>query len=94
MVTLINRGDSTITANLSHQGYCSKLGECSCRWTEVKRREQRKDGWHLSTQRLRTPSSITILPGNKSEPMPEAVLGLPEIDHAVKTHRLRIHKGG
>lgn len=84
MVTLRNRTKRIKIVNLTHATVCA--GECLCEKTEF--RSQTHDaktgetGVRVLDRRLN--ASVHLLPGEWSDPLPDAVLNVPQIKAAVK----------
>lgn len=76
-VTLTNTSRRLKVVTLTHTTYCEVCGECSCTITPGR------------TPR-RLAASITLLGGNTSAELDDAVLHLPDVMRAVRAGELRV----
>jgi hypothetical protein len=91
-IMLVEKGGRMQTFNLPHEVYCSARGRCSCRSVVVTLVDENKRTGvrRPRPSRRRFPASITLLPRQRSAPLPREVLQCPEIANALKDRPRRL----
>ena len=79
MIKLVEQSGRIQSFNLPHEQYCARVGSCSCRSVTVTLTDVAGGKRRPRPVRRRFCSSMTLLPGQTSDPLPVAVLEIDEV---------------
>lgn len=91
-ITLESKARQMQVFNLPHDIYCKAAGHCRCEEQLVTTLDENPltgERTPRSTTR-RIPASLTLLAGARTESIDEAVLKVPEIQHAIARGAIRV----
>lgn len=91
-VRLVEQSGRLQTFNLPHDQFCVKVGACTCRSVVINLTEQSRStgARRLRPTRRRLCASLTLLPGQTSDPLPAAVLEVDEVRAAINSRPRRL----
>jgi len=90
-VKLIYTGRKPIAVELAHAEYCAALGRCACHLLPVTVERTGADGTKTRyTKEAPRPSSLHLLPGVETAPVPRAVLRVARIAAGVQDKSIRV----